>query len=230
MTSMIEQTILFDWKTDWSLLDRGAQYHWPVEAHAQSTLGLLAHTPPDLFDGEPFAANLRLRGFLQPLLQKQPLEASNWIVKSWGGIKGHDATRFAEMVRLFGSFSLRETEAAASQLGFDRISSWSKLAAFAHPAHFAIYDSRTAATLNCLLSIKSRPERFYVPPGQGKLIKSMPRDLSASKKSSLSYWQYISALKGATPFAGSLLHAEMILFANSIKVCAEFRDGYHERK
>src|ERR1019366_6639163 len=100
---------------------------------------------------------------------------AHWIIRDFGGIKAGDLTTVAlwmtelrdfnaDNVKVFiGAHDTREVSS--------RISSWSKLLAFADRETHAIYDARTTLALNCVFRSMGNPCRFYMPDGQNRTIR-----------------------------------------------------------
>jgi hypothetical protein len=112
--------------------------------------------------------------------------------------------------------------ALAAHRQFDRVSSWSKLAAFAHPALFAIFDARTAAAMNCLYSFAGMPDRYFIPPSRNAMVRQVaPNLVHGAPHPWLNYEGYLADLAaGALHRDCSLLKFEMELFGNSEAICA----------
>ena len=124
-----------DWGKYWSRVNLGADFSWKIDRNARKQLAKITNFPETLFDGTPPEVNQRLREFVGPLLlQGGEIKdrLCSWIVESWGGIKSHNKHNFAKLIADFGDFSVPSIWKVANQYGTQRISSWSKLAAFAH--------------------------------------------------------------------------------------------------
>lgn len=105
-----------------------------------------------------------------------------------------------------------------------RISSWSKLLAFADSKKYAIYDARTSVALNCALQNLGDTRRFYMPDGQNKLIKAAQRCLSSGiRQPRLKYIEYMEILNAVIKhqLSQSILDAEMTIFANSERLASK---------
>ena len=157
-----------------------------------------------------------------------------WIIKDWGGIKtGLQA--IPEWMETFGDFNEMNITAFIAKSGTKRISSWSKLLAFANHENHAIYDARTSVALNCALRNLGDSRQFYMPDGQNKTIKDARRrllnDVSEPRRL-VGYTDYIELLNTAIAckLSNSILAAEMVLFANAPCVAREFvADGSEQR-
>ena len=162
----------------------------------------------------PAIQNRRVRELLRPILLSGSVEhkqkASSWIVKNWGGIKRHNKERFDALVKSFNDFSVPTIEICIGALGFDRVSSWSKLISFAHPDEFPVYDAKAVSKLNSLL-IGPNTTRFYVPPTQVRILQSIQNEAI-----SFGYHEYRELLRSAAKsFNVSILDVETALFARS---------------
>ncbi len=175
-------------------------------------------TPGDmreLASAASLTQNRRVRELLRPtLLHGRPekkQEVCTWIVKNWGGIKAHDQSRFIDLVQVFEDFSVPTIEDRIRALGFDRISSWSKLISFAHPHVYPVYDAKAVSKLNSLL-IGPEKTRFYVPPTQVKVLKGAQNAIIC-----FGYREYCELLRGAAKlFDVTLLEVESSLFSHAI--------------
>jgi hypothetical protein len=103
--------------------------------------------------GNAFENNIALKTSLKSHLRCNGYSMEYWIIQKWGGIQGfkknskndHKITKLYEQLDK-GSFSRNI---------FEVISSLSKIASFANPSEYAIYDSRALFSLNWLLLILS---------------------------------------------------------------------------
>ena len=91
----------------------------------------------------------------------------NWLVKEWGGIKTG-----AEL-----NFEREEFIKDEKKLKFDRIASYSKIAAFMFPEECIIYDSRVAYSLNWILLAEDASTTFFPIP-EGRNSKMMAFDMN----------------------------------------------------
>lgn len=92
--------------------------------------------------------------------------SNRYIVSQWGGIYIKDIKSFCEKAEAF------KNDLENGECSLDCISSLSKVAAFAHPDKYFIYDSRVAYSLDWLL-FKSgyEGEYFPVPESQVKVVR-----------------------------------------------------------
>lgn len=88
-----------------------------------------------------------------------------WIVKDWGGI----STGKNENIRLSINEFLGQTE----KIGFERISSISKICSFMFPDKYVIYDSRVIYSINWILLLQNAGEKFFpIPEGRNSKMKA----------------------------------------------------------
>ena len=103
-----------------------------------------------------------------------------WVVKDWGGIKLDVSKNKDKLCELWKKIKTNEKKDGYSDiLGFDKISSLSKVASFLDEKKYAVYDSRVAFTLNWLIFInkmhkkdnsKGKMKFFRQPGGQNSYI------------------------------------------------------------
>lgn len=97
-----------------------------------------------------FEKNIYLKENLRFILQEQQnLNHYYWIIQQWGGIASfkQNPTNDERIIKFIEE--LKNTKLTKNS--FDRISSFSKVASFIDPDHFAIYDSRVIYALNWLI-------------------------------------------------------------------------------
>jgi len=182
-----------------------------------------------VFEGEEVTAiNIALRDVLGRILTSEDrakaATAALWIVRNWGGIKrGVDQIPIWSAV--LGDFSELRIEAFVEARGTARISSWSKLLAFAKPAQHAIYDARTAVALNCVLAQLGDNRRFHMPASQNRKINAARGYLIREPtEEARGYPDYIRLLDSvvASGLADGILQAEMNIFANAPLIASMF--------
>jgi hypothetical protein len=175
-------------------------------------------------DASPASVNRGLRGALRPLLKKgsrrDRIRIARWIVRDWGGIRRGIET-VDTWVDSLGDFSLDRLNKFSQNMAFKRISSWSKILAFAEPNHHAIFDARVAASLNCCLVAIRAKYGFFQPSSQNRVIQQVHRRFMPH---AYSYFDYLGLLKAVvrTQKATSILEAEMILFAGAVRLVERF--------
>jgi len=214
------------WDKYWSRVNLGAEFSWKIPEKARKQLAEITNTPANLFDGTPTEVNLRLRQFIGPRLHDDEIKdrLCNWIIWSWGGIKRNNKENFARLIADFGDFSVPSVWKVAKKYDRERISSWSKLAAFAHPEVFAVYDAKTAAALNCIESLSGK-KRYFIPGTQIGYVDQISDLLVRDREMPwLNYEDYLEELKAAAVHAKcSLLNVEETLFANSPGICKQWQ-------
>lgn len=174
-------------------------------------------------------ANRSIRSLISPLLKGADRQlAANlavWIVKDWGGIRaGPEAVR--NWSDQLGDFSACSIESFVREKGRTRISSWSKVLAFASPDSEAIYDSRTAVALNCALAKLGHTSGFYMPLGRNAAIVPVYRTFrNLGFRQVYGYLEYVELLKEMAKHHpdGDVLGVEMSLFAKAPTLALNFR-------
>lgn len=171
----------------------------------------------------------QLRVEIAPLLTspsyRQKGELCQWIVRDWGRIRRRGVHEVALWPMEFGCFEPENVQRfIRKRRGKSRISSWSKVLAFALPDHYAIYDSRNALALNVLLQETRVPNRFFMPSGQGEnpppalvYVKERLKALYGEKNIKWAGYEEYNALLRAMAAVGGidLLGTEMRLFSHS---------------
>lgn len=177
--------------------------------------------------------NRNLRLLVSPHLKSgdQDLIAklSIWIVKEWGGIKrGTDV--ISDWCTELSDFNHTAIADFVGKMGTSRISSWSKIIAFASPSTDAIYDARTAVAINCALYTMGLREGFVMPVGRNKDVNPASIFLKKIKfNEAYGYREYISLLNAMSALDGydDILGVEMSLFANAPSVANHFTNTFN---
>lgn len=223
-----------------SLIDKDIVFPWPRNDAARLRI---ITTLSDLLPREDVeraclgnsneAMNRNLRLLISPYLKAgdQDLisKLSVWIVKEWGGIKrGTDA--IPDWCTELSDFNHTAIANFVGRMGTLRISSWSKIIAFASPLTDAIYDARTAVAINCALYTMGLREGFVMPLGRNKDVN--PASIFLKKNGfdeKYGYYEYISLLKAMSALDGSndILDVEMSLFSNAPSVANHFNNTYN---
>ena len=156
----------------WSVVD-AVSYEWPVGTKVRERLGQLIGAPIEPEAGETsMALNRRMRSIVQAVLNDertshaQAADLYDWIVAEWGGVRaGRDGVRAwaSPDVGWHSGYQDERLMAFADSQGRKRISSWSKIFAYAAPDDHAIYDSRVAVALNIALHRCGETARFFMP-------------------------------------------------------------------
>lgn len=224
-----------------SLTDKNTPFPWPRSDAGRLTIirTLIDILPRDDVEqaclgnsNEEMNRNLRLliapyfKNADQALISKLAV----WVVKEWGGIKrGTDA--IPHWCNELSDFSHVSIDAFVAKMGNKRISSWSKILAFASPSTDAIYDARTAVSINCALYTIGVKDGFYMPVGRNSNIVSAFNILKRSGfNSRYGYTEYISLLSAMSEIDGNnnILDLEMILFANAPSVANSFSQSLNK--
>lgn len=219
----------------WNQVNLGCPFPWPKseKVHGKLVASLSRLLPnEDInaafgFDDKPIA-NRNLRRCVSPYLAGGDRETADnlavWIVREWGGIKSGSETVPTWSTEL-GDFSPQSVSAFIDRMGTSRISSWSKLLAFAVPENEAIYDARTAVGLNCALANMGHRAGFHMPIGRNRHIVPAHKKLRASGFSTIyGYREYVSLLRAiaANNKLQDILDVEMSLFASAPAVASKY--------
>lgn len=210
------------------IADQGASFPWPRSAGSRDALvRSLSYIIPDQdYDllyplDERAVANRNLRQLISPLLRgNDPAVAETlaaWVVRDWGGIRrGVDETRiWSSELQAYSSEAVAKF---IDRMGTRRISSWSKLLAFALPDQHAIYDARTSVAINCALAQIGIDKGFFMPMGRNQTIGPAHMKLALEGFGvSYGYREYIRLLEAMARLSTSsdILAMEMLLFANA---------------
>jgi hypothetical protein len=225
----------------WSFITKSPlqDYSFTVGTKAQRTLKeLIAPKRCDaIFQaGCPASVNEALRLVLSSQLQHgskaDNLGIVRWIVKDWGHIYRGSGTIDVWMGQL-DPFSVKGLDQFAQAQGHERIASWSKILAYANPKRHAIYDSRVAASLNCSLAGIKSEQRFRQPRSQNRIIMRAEREFKDNARPQcFGYFDYLDLLKTVVKNkrAGSILEAEMTLFANAEELVERRFSGSRKAK
>lgn len=198
----------------WDVLPQVA-YDWKMSADVEAKLRTLVPCEGLSFvDQGPLERNQALRDRIAPRLASANVselhQLSDWIVRDWGKIKQEPSFAWAEA--LLG-FAPATVEQFLSERGVDRISSWSKLLAFADSDRYAIYDTRVAIALNIGLRAIGETRQFHLPDGRNVIVTRAASALGKVKRP-LGYLDYLSLLRAMVSERGqTLLSAETTLFA-----------------
>lgn len=149
------------------------EYDWPVGAKARARLAEVLGSEiawPAMGSGAQ--QNRELRLFVNSALRAHETDAARaaalyqWIVCDWGGVKaGRDTVESWASPEFgwHGAYDEATLGFFIDQMGSRRVSSWSKIFAFAAPDRHAIYDSRVAVALNLAMEHLGQPQRFVMP-------------------------------------------------------------------
>lgn len=218
----------------WSLVDHGIAFLWRVNNSRREKLRALIpeHEYAQIFAvDDPAKVNKMLRVTLAHHVSapngEHAAAVARWIVREWGGIRSGQAGTIEDWSGRLGSYSEVAVNALVRAEVTNRISSWSKLLAFANHLDHAIYDSRTAVALNCALAHLDDPRRFHMPASRNQRVRAAVNILleDPNGEGRRGYSDYIAFLKCSVEHAErqlSLLDAEMALFANAPLVAEKF--------
>jgi hypothetical protein len=191
-------------------------------------LALLIPVPDGFFDPHLDAAqvNVNLHALISPHLtgdHGNKIGLCDWIVSCWGGIHGHDELGFAALVGEFGAFTVQDIASVAANHSYDRIASWTKIAAFSHSLIFPTFDAKNAAAMDCL-SARQGGHRYLIPPTQVEWVNQVrPLLFQNGEQVDLYYNNYRADLAaGGEHSHCSLLEFEMRLFANSKLIASQW--------
>lgn len=126
----------------------------------------------------PYDKTLALRKlFSDPELwnhDSRRVEFANWVVSDWGGLRKSASVKRSDKDRKAFEELIREADSAerSGKFAGAGIASWSKYLAFRYPKRFAIYDARTAYSLNWLLSQCDAKKYFRFPKGRNSLLNA----------------------------------------------------------
>ena len=216
----------------WQIVNLAQPYPWAVGPTSRKRLADLV--PPDEFSAvfatdDSALINRHLRSTLAPRLagRDRTLAAAVacWVVRSWGGIKGGPQQTIVDWSDALGRYGGAAVNDFIERHRDDRISSWSKLLAFADHANHAIYDARTAVALNCALAALQDSRRFHMPASQNRRVFAARRKfLQEPNFEARGYRDYLNLLTCFVVMRGAadLLSAEMTLFANAPNVAEAF--------
>lgn len=202
----------------WALVPKDVPYEW--SGLGKTARERLAEVAPSVSLPTSLSGldlNIQLRNQLSPALHNASVpelaRIADWIIKSWGGIPGGAKDACLQWSMALIGFDDARVSAFTAAQGTDRISSWSKVLAFARPDRDAIYDARTAVALNIMLSALGEDQRFHMPVGRnGDVARAAAMLQSAS--SSLGYEDYIALLGSIAAATGrTLLEVETTIFA-----------------
>lgn len=200
---------------------KGHEFVWRIGPTARIRLAAIAPDATALPE-DAALANVHVREILAPILraadEARRFDACCWIVREWGGIRSNKRERLETYARALGDGGRPAADAFAADAGARGVSSWSKVLAFAHPEHHAVYDARTSVALNLLLREAGDARRFWMPMTQNREVAAARRALLADRPNGapLGYGAYLDMLRGIVEAgAASMLTAEMALFASA---------------
>lgn len=220
-------------------IDLDTQYKWSIGPSAQAKLAqLLELELPLQKKGESsMSLNRRIRDRVRQALhsrsttQQQAAALYKWIVGDWGGIRnglGTVAGWADATAGWHGNYDDRVLFAFADLQGNKRISSFTKVFAYANPDEHAIYDSRVAVCLNLAMHKLQVHWRFYMPASRNAQIVRARNALGSGFHGS--YREYLLWAKRVREATGISLHdIEATLFAVAPGMADQFNSYRHAR-
>lgn len=159
------------------------------------------------------------------------LKAVKWIVFNWGVIP-RGTKDYPIWVQQLGNYQHDVVKNFILQHVNKRISSWSKVLAFADSKKYAIFDSRVAISLNTILDDVDYGQRFYMPEPRSDDLKVLFKNVRQSvrqkyhgkQKSYMGYFDYMNLLNEMVKHksGSNVLEVEMRLFANSSRLALQY--------
>jgi hypothetical protein len=216
----------------WSLTNLGAPFSYAVGPRARDRLAVLVGDEAAGWAFEVEGAgeiNRRLRALVGDVLAAPDRDiaakAAAWVVASWGGIHRGIVT-VGDWSAQLGDYSDETVTDFIETHGGRRISSWSKLLAFAHPERHAVYDARTAVALNCALATLQDGRRFHMPRGRNRVVElaraKIGTDTSLLLRRGYDAYVVLLGCIARNTGAAGILDIEMSLFANAPEVALGF--------
>lgn len=179
--------------------------------------------------------NVHLRTLLtEPLKNKdnaKRIKAMDWIVVDWGGIR-RGSKAHNDWVLLLQDYDDAAVTKFIETRKNTRVSSWSKILAFADSTKYAIFDSRVSISLNTIFDKIGYNPRFHMPQPQSDELKNLFMDVkgfvgersNGKRPVYLDYFDYLTLLKLLVVKypSSNILDLEMCLFANSKRLAIEY--------
>lgn len=114
-----------------------------------------------------YEKNIYLKENLKEKLNSEFLNTAYWIINIWGGITSFKKNQRNDQLLLDFYSLLQRNQTKLYKYQFNVISSLSKIASFANPDEYIIYDSRAIYSLNWFIFINNI-EIPYFPQPQGR--------------------------------------------------------------
>ena len=154
------------------------------------------------------------------------LRIADLAVRVWGGVKRNYPTTIQRYVSTIAAGKIPGP-------GYKGIASWTKIATFANPSRFAVFDARVAFSLNAVQALSDTSERLHFPrlPTQNPLLRRVGPALGAmareegwrSIEADDVYITYLQVLASVASQAKCRLdEVEMLLFARAELLASEF--------
>jgi hypothetical protein len=193
-----------------------SQFAWDIPENCPIII------PPHISD--PYSKNVYLKeNFSTTLLADESLASHYWSIQDWGGIGSFKKNEKNDnrIIKFLNQLEM----ATLTKNTFECISSLSKVAAFAYPDRFAIYDSRAIYSLNWLIfNYSSNLELFPQPTGRSselakydiQTIFRLSKRITNYKSQKTSYHDYCNLLgrlaQSVFDETGKPYMVEMLLF------------------
>lgn len=216
----------------WDILPEGI-YEWEISATARVRLeGIVGRLEHDTSALTALERNQDIRDRLAPAISAADparlYDLAAWIIKDWGGISGGRRSDDVDPLKLWSEalhgFGSDQITAFVQAQGNKRVSSWSKLLAFADASTYAIYDTRVAVTLNIALKALGDERRFHLPQGRNDIVARAAAVLGKARDP-LGYLDYLAFLRAVvTQREQTFLSAETRLFAIAPQLAESFMD------
>ena len=174
-----------------------SQFEWNIPENCPILI------PAHIID--PYTKNVFLKENLSDVVRADTSLASHyWSIQDWGGIGSFKKNEKNDNRIIKFLAELERTILTKST--FECISSLSKVASFAHPDRFAIYDSRAIYALNWLIFNHSEmPELFPQPTGRSsELAKYDIQTIFRLSKRIVNYKSYKNAYHDYCNLLGQL--------------------------
>lgn len=162
--------------------------------------------------------------------------AIHWVVVNWGKIIKGKRQDLEDWVAELQNYDATTVESFIEKHGKNRISSWSKVLAFADSSKYAIYDTRVAMSLNMIFEKAGYSQRFFMPQSRSDELNDLFKNVRASiakrykgkRVKYLLYPDYMQLLRSFVEKYPStnILDLEMRLFANSGRLAKEYAEKY----
>lgn len=215
----------------WKRLEPIGEHDWSLPKNSSRLEAIIGKKDTNViyFMNDSHSQNRKMRKIISRHFKKAPLEKKqkliNWIVHDWGRITRGRRTS-VEWAHELHSFSRTEIKKFIDRHHKNRISSWSKVLAFVDQDHDAIYDSRTAVSLNVIMDEMNVPYRFFMPQSRNTDLPPVITHVQKSVQSSFSgsprnryrtYHDYIRLLEAIKERCEveDITEVEMRLFAHA---------------
>ena len=210
----------------WKHLVKDVPYDWDLKSRKVATRKLLdilqiEQLPEDQYLNADIVSARGLRRLIGSVLrgddEEKAISIGKWVVSSWGGITaGLDSV--PSWITELRPFSVSTINNFIERIKTDRISSWSKIIAFADFDNHIIYDSRTAVALNAAMVMSKTRPVFYMPPSKSKQRQHCVKSIKAHSddlSSGYEVYRYVLGRFVELGLTDSILEAERMIFAGA---------------